>query len=207
MGSVITFRISETSAEEGETAPAALSSTSCTFVFTGDILANFRFLGAESFGSATIFCFLMAFWSSLIDRMVCLSRILTILFLFAPGPSIKSLVIWVLKIQSVHHTIQPSFLAGAKGSCHQLIFFLRIIPENFVAHRFYQLQPFNARFAESLLEFKLIRKSNKFILLSFLLFLRHSPTTRGWKRLVRQVFLHQVPGANVLGHNSKLHLS
>jgi hypothetical protein len=103
--------------------------------------------------------------------------------------------------------IQPSFLTGAEGSCHQLIFFLRIILENFIAHHFYQLQPFSTRFAESLLEFKLIRKSNKFILISFLLFLRHSPTTRGWKRPVCQVFLHQVPGANVLSHNSKLHLN
>jgi hypothetical protein len=96
---------------------------------------------------------------------------------------------------------------GSEGGCHQLIFFLCIIPENFIVHRFYQLQPFSARFAESLLEFKLIWKSNKFILLSFLLFLWHSPTTRGWKRPVRLVFLHPVPGANVLSQNSKLHLS
>jgi hypothetical protein len=86
MGSVITFRISETSAEEGEEAPASLSGTSCTFVPTGEILMIFRFLGTESFGSAAIFCFLMAFWSSLTDRMVCLFRILTTLFFLLLRP-------------------------------------------------------------------------------------------------------------------------
>jgi hypothetical protein len=57
MGLVITFRISKTSAEEGKEAPIVLSDTSCTFVSTGDILASFHFLGAESFGSARIFWF------------------------------------------------------------------------------------------------------------------------------------------------------
>jgi hypothetical protein len=84
MGSVITFRISETLAEEGEEAPTALFGTSCTFVSTGEILTNFRFLGAECFGSDAIFYFLMTFWSSLTGRMAYLFRILTTLFLFAP---------------------------------------------------------------------------------------------------------------------------
>jgi hypothetical protein len=60
MGSVITFRISKTSAEEGEEGPAVFSGTSCTFVSIGDILTSFHFLGAESFGSARTFCFLTA---------------------------------------------------------------------------------------------------------------------------------------------------
>jgi hypothetical protein len=51
-----------------------------------------------------------------------------------------------------------------------------------------------------------MRKPNKFILLSFLFFLRHSPATRGWKCPVRQVFLHQVPRANVISYDSNLHL-
>lgn len=99
-----------------------------------------------------------------------------------------------------------SFLALAEGSCHQLIFFLRIVPENFIAHCFYQLQPFSAGFAGSFLELKPIRKSNKFILFPFFLFLLHSPPTRSWKRPICQIFLHQVLSADMLCHNSKFHL-
>ena len=61
MGSFITFRIFETSTEEGEEELVVLSGTSCTFVFTGDILTSFRFLGAESFGSDRVFLLLHSF--------------------------------------------------------------------------------------------------------------------------------------------------
>jgi hypothetical protein len=94
---------------------------------------------------------------------------------------------------------------GAEGSCHQLIFFLCVVPKNFIAHCFYQFQPFGAGLAEAFLKFKLIGKSYKFILIPFFLFLRHSPSTRSWKCSVCQIFLHQVPSANMLCHDSKFH--
>jgi hypothetical protein len=55
MSSVITFKIYETSAAEGEEGPIVLSGTSCTFVSTEDILTSFCFLGAESFGFDRVF--------------------------------------------------------------------------------------------------------------------------------------------------------
>jgi hypothetical protein len=61
MGSVITFRISETLAAEGEEGPIVFSGTSCTFVSTEHILTSLRFLGAESFGSDRVFYFFKAF--------------------------------------------------------------------------------------------------------------------------------------------------
>jgi hypothetical protein len=61
INSVITFRISETSAAEGEGGPIVFSGTSCTFVSVEDILASLRFLGAESFGFKRVFCFFEAF--------------------------------------------------------------------------------------------------------------------------------------------------
>jgi hypothetical protein len=57
MGSVISNNISVTSTKEDEQLPAILSGTSYTFVSVGANMADFRFLGAESFGSAKIFCF------------------------------------------------------------------------------------------------------------------------------------------------------
>jgi hypothetical protein len=61
MDSVITFRISETSAAEGEGGPIVFSGTSCTFVSVEDILTSLCFLGAESFGSEKVYCFFEAF--------------------------------------------------------------------------------------------------------------------------------------------------
>jgi hypothetical protein len=55
--SVITFNISETPSEEDKEIPIVFSGTSCIFVPAGAILVDFRFLGAESFGSARILYF------------------------------------------------------------------------------------------------------------------------------------------------------
>jgi hypothetical protein len=84
MDSVITFRISDTSAAEGKGGPVVFSGTSCTFVSVKDILTSLRFLGAESFDSDRVFCLFKAFWSSLTDQVACLPRILTTLFLLPP---------------------------------------------------------------------------------------------------------------------------
>jgi hypothetical protein len=54
--SVITFNISETSAVEDEGLAVGFS-TSCVFVFLEDFSASFHFLGANTFGSSTIFIF------------------------------------------------------------------------------------------------------------------------------------------------------
>jgi hypothetical protein len=91
MGSVITFKISETSVAEGEEGSIVFYGTSCTFVSTEDILTSFRFLGAKSFGSDRVFCFFKALWSSLTDRKACLFRMLTTLFLLAPQAPSSSL--------------------------------------------------------------------------------------------------------------------
>jgi hypothetical protein len=63
----------------------------------------------------------------------------TLVLLAPPAPFIKSLIIRILKIQIVHHTVQPWFWTGAEGSSHQLILFLCIISKNLIAHRLYQL--------------------------------------------------------------------
>jgi hypothetical protein len=85
MGSVITFKISVTSIEEDKEVPAIFSDGSCTFASAGPKVEDFHFLGAESFGSAEIFCFLEAalFLSSSIDHIAHLFKMVTILFLFA----------------------------------------------------------------------------------------------------------------------------
>jgi hypothetical protein len=84
--SVITFKISETSAAEDAEGLVVCFGTSCIFVFSRDISASFRFLGADTFVSGTVFCFFKAFWSSLTDWIACLLRILTILFLWRLRP-------------------------------------------------------------------------------------------------------------------------
>jgi CMP-2-keto-3-deoxyoctulosonic acid synthetase len=90
--SVITFKIFETLAAEDEEGLAVYFGTSSNFVFSDDILASFRFLGAYTFGSGTIFRFCKASWSSLTDRTACLLRILTILFLLTPPAPSSSLL-------------------------------------------------------------------------------------------------------------------
>jgi hypothetical protein len=60
MGSVITFRISVTPIEEDKEVPIIFSGGSSTFASIGAKVEDFRFLGAESFGSAKFFCFLEA---------------------------------------------------------------------------------------------------------------------------------------------------
>jgi hypothetical protein len=55
-GSVITFRISVTPIGEDEEVPTIFSSGSCTFASVGAKVEDFRFLGAESFGSTEFFC-------------------------------------------------------------------------------------------------------------------------------------------------------
>jgi hypothetical protein len=83
-GLVITFKNFETSVAEDEEGFIVYFGTSCTFVSSEDILTSFRFLGADSFGYDKVFCFFKAFWSSLTDRIACLFRMLTILFLLTP---------------------------------------------------------------------------------------------------------------------------
>jgi hypothetical protein len=81
---VTTFKISETSVAEDEDGIVVCFGTSCIFVFSEDISASFHFLGANTFGSDIVFRFFKASWSSLTDRIVCLLRTLTILFLLIP---------------------------------------------------------------------------------------------------------------------------
>jgi hypothetical protein len=66
--------------------PTIFSGGSCTFASIGTKGEDFRFLGAESFGSAEIFSFLEAALclSSSMDRIARLFKMLTILFFFAP---------------------------------------------------------------------------------------------------------------------------
>jgi hypothetical protein len=66
-GSVITFKISKTSAPEDEEGLIVCFGASCTFVFSEDILTSFCFLGADTFGFDIVLCFFKAFWSSLTD--------------------------------------------------------------------------------------------------------------------------------------------
>jgi hypothetical protein len=56
-GLVIIFNISITPAEEDEEVPAVFPGISCTFASAGAKIEDFRFLGAESFGSTKMFCF------------------------------------------------------------------------------------------------------------------------------------------------------
>jgi hypothetical protein len=56
-GSVITFKIFESSAVEDEEGLIVCFDTSCTFIFSEDILTSFHFLGSDTFGSDTVFCF------------------------------------------------------------------------------------------------------------------------------------------------------
>jgi hypothetical protein len=50
-----------------------------------------------------------------------------------------------------------------------------------------------------------IVKPYKFIFIPFFLFLWYSPSTRSWKCFICQISLHQVPSANMLCHDSKIH--
>jgi hypothetical protein len=112
MDSVIIFRISDTSVAEGERGLIVFSGTSYTIGSAEDILSSFRFSGAESFGSGRVFCFFEAFWSSLTDRVACIPRILTTLFL---------LPLWPLRQafhsqdthESIHNIVQTP-LAGSR---------------------------------------------------------------------------------------------
>jgi hypothetical protein len=62
---------------------------SFTFASIGARVENFRFLGAESFGSAEFFCFLEAALclSFSMDQIACLFKMLTILLFFVPPAS------------------------------------------------------------------------------------------------------------------------
>jgi hypothetical protein len=110
------------------------------------------------------------------------------LFLCSSCSFVKPFIIWIFEVKSIHHSIQFLFFLGAKGSCHQLIFLLCVIPKNLIAHCFYCFQPFDIEPAEAFLKLKLVEKSYKFIFIPFFLYLRHPPPTRSWKCFVGQRF-------------------
>jgi hypothetical protein len=117
MGSIITFIISETSTEEGEEGPAVFSGTSCTFVSTRYILTSFRFLGAESFGSARIFLLLDSPLVLLDGPNGLPIQNANNHFSFrSSGPFVMSVVIWILKVQSIHHPFQSLFSRVLKAA-------------------------------------------------------------------------------------------
>jgi hypothetical protein len=109
--SVITFRISSTSAAEG--VEEVSSSISAVFGFGA---AAFLFFEAATFGSGLDFLFFRVSSPSFTILAACLLRTLTTL--------VQSLIVRVFKVQGIHHPIQPSFWSGAEGCSHQLIFFL-----------------------------------------------------------------------------------
>jgi hypothetical protein len=205
--SVITFRIFVMPIEEDEEVPAIFPSESCTFISIGARVEVFHFLGAESFGSADIFCFLEAALclSFSIDLIACLFKMLTILFFFTPSFFVKSLIVQVFEAKGVHYLVQPSFLPSTKGGCHQLILLLCIVTKDLIAHCLYHFHPFGTGAAESILKFEPVWQPNKFKNFPFVLPLRHSPPTRCWKSFVSQILMHQVLSIDVLCHDSKFY--
>jgi hypothetical protein len=81
------------SIEEDEEVPAIFFGGYCTFASIGAKVEDFHFLGAESFGSTAIFCFLEAALclSFSMGHIACLFKTLTILFFIAPPTSSSSL--------------------------------------------------------------------------------------------------------------------
>jgi hypothetical protein len=116
--SVITFRISSTSAAEGVEGV----SFSISVVFGLGAVA-FLFFGAATFGSGLDFLLFRIYSSSFTILAACLLRTLTILFL-PFGTLVQSLIVRIFKVQGIHHLIHPSLRSGAEGRSHQLIFFL-----------------------------------------------------------------------------------
>jgi hypothetical protein len=88
---VVTFKISDALATEGDRGLKIFSGASCTFGSAEGILSSFRFLGAGAFGSDAIFILFKASSSSFTGRVACLLRMLTTLFLFAPLDPLSSL--------------------------------------------------------------------------------------------------------------------
>jgi hypothetical protein len=82
--SVITFKISNTSATEGDRGLKVFSGTSCTFGSAEGIFSSFRFLGVGAFETGDVFIFFKVSSYPFTDRAACLLRMLTTLFLFAP---------------------------------------------------------------------------------------------------------------------------
>jgi hypothetical protein len=73
--SVITFRISATSAAEG--VGGASSPVSSTFGSEEDDVSSFHFLEIIAFGSGAVFVFFKTFSSSFTSQVACLLRMLT----------------------------------------------------------------------------------------------------------------------------------
>jgi hypothetical protein len=90
--------------------PAVFSGTSCTFASAGAKIEDFRFLGAESFGSTKIFCF---FSSPLIffngPHGLSFQNTYNPRFLCSSGSFVKPFVVWVFEVKGVHHSVQSSF--------------------------------------------------------------------------------------------------
>jgi hypothetical protein len=130
--SVITFKISSTSAVEG--VEGVSSSISVIFGFKA---AAFLFFGAATFGSGLDFLFFCSFFiffhhpSSLSAQNT--NNPLSLLPL---GTLVQSLIVRVFKVQGIHHPIQPSLWSGAEGRSHQLILFFGIISQHFITHCF-----------------------------------------------------------------------
>jgi hypothetical protein len=85
--SVITFKISATSAVEGV---EGASSVSSTFGLADGVVSSLHFLEDVAFGSGAVFAFFEIFSSSFISRATCLFRMLTTLFLFTPLAPLSS---------------------------------------------------------------------------------------------------------------------
>lgn len=83
------------------------------------------------------------------------------LFLCSPNLFIKPFIVRILEAKGVHYLVEPSFLPGTEGSCHQLILFLCIVPKDIIAHFLYHFQPFGTGVAESVLKLEPIWQPNK----------------------------------------------
>jgi hypothetical protein len=94
--SLITFKISATSAAEGV---EGASSVSSTFGTAKDVVSSLCLLEGVAFGSGAVFTFFKKNSSSFISRAACLFRMLTTLFLFTPfGPFVKLFIVGVFEI-------------------------------------------------------------------------------------------------------------
>jgi hypothetical protein len=84
--SVITFKISDTSAAEGDRGLNVFSGASCTFGSVEGTSSSFLFLRDGAFGSGADFTLFRASSSAFTDWAACLLRTLTTHFLFVPRP-------------------------------------------------------------------------------------------------------------------------
>jgi hypothetical protein len=131
--SVITFKISSTSAAEG--VEGVSSSILVVFWLRSH---NFPLLRSSYLRLRARFSPLQNFFIFFYHSSSLSAQNTNNPFSFLPfGTLVQSLIIGIFEVQGIHHPIQPSLRSSAEGCSHQLIFFFSVIPQNFVAHGFY----------------------------------------------------------------------